>query len=403
MAILKNSNPFAVGVSASTPTNAVQGTIYFNTTTLTFNYYDGSTDQPVASQSSVTSGAANTSLSNLSNTSVGTNLNPQAPGGVGTYNLGEYNAPWLGVYANSFYIYDNYQDPIGSLIHGAGNNFTISALSNDPLVLTTANQTSLNSANLTLTVGTSSGASRGSIQIQDGSEGVSGQVWTSKDTSGSGTWAPAGANASLSNLTTTSIHVDLIPYDNNNGTATQSLGAYNAPWLNVVAANFLIYDNYQDKIGSLIEFNNGIILAATYASGGFVGSLGFTTANNTSGNSGNITLTTGTATGTRGSIQIQDGTQGTAGYVWTSTDTNGSGKWADVGTAARGTASISAAGTTVTVTNAAVTTSSIIHATVNTNDATAYVKNVVPGSGTFTINLGAAATSTISIGWVVFN
>jgi hypothetical protein len=47
----------------------------------------------------------------------------------------------------------------------------------------------------------------------------------------------------------------------------------------------------------------------------------------TSGNSGNITVIPGTAAGTRGKIQFQDGSQGTSGQVWTSTDANGSGQW----------------------------------------------------------------------------
>lgn len=68
-----------------------------------------------------------------------------------------------------------------------------------------------------------------------------------------------------------------------------------------------------------------------------------------------------------------------------------------------GTVNIAAAGTTVTVTNSFCTTSSIVGAWIRTNDATAYIKNVVPGSGSFVINLGAAATSEVSVGFVVNN
>ena len=60
-------------------------------------------------------------------------------------------------------------------------------------------------------------------------------------------------------------------------------------------------------------------------------------------------------------------------------------------------------GTTVTVTNSLVTTSSIVYAVVRTNDGTATIKNVVPAAGSFVINLGAAATAEVSIGFVVFN
>lgn len=68
-----------------------------------------------------------------------------------------------------------------------------------------------------------------------------------------------------------------------------------------------------------------------------------------------------------------------------------------------GTVNIAASGTAVTVTNSLVTASSIVYAVIRTNDTTAYIKNVVPGAGTFTINLGAAATAEVSIGFVVFN
>ena len=68
-----------------------------------------------------------------------------------------------------------------------------------------------------------------------------------------------------------------------------------------------------------------------------------------------------------------------------------------------GTVNIAAAGTTVTVTNSLVTTSSIVFAVIRTNDTTAYIKNVVPGAGSFDINLGAAATAEISIGFIVNN
>lgn len=68
-----------------------------------------------------------------------------------------------------------------------------------------------------------------------------------------------------------------------------------------------------------------------------------------------------------------------------------------------GTVNIAAAWTTVTVTNSLVSTSSIVHAVLRTNDTTATIKNVVPWSGSFVINLWAAATAEVSIWFVVFN
>jgi len=70
---------------------------------------------------------------------------------------------------------------------------------------------------------------------------------------------------------------------------------------------------------------------------------------------------------------------------------------------ASGTVNIAAAGTTVTVTNSLVSASSIVYAVIRTNDSTATIKNVVPAAGSFVINLGAAATAEVSIGFFVIN
>ena len=68
-----------------------------------------------------------------------------------------------------------------------------------------------------------------------------------------------------------------------------------------------------------------------------------------------------------------------------------------------GTVNIAAAGTTVTVTNSLVTANSIIMCTVQTNDATALLKNVVPGAGSFVITLNAATTAETAIAFFVIN
>lgn len=59
-----------------------------------------------------------------------------------------------------------------------------------------------------------------------------------------------------------------------------------------------------------------------------------------------------------------------------------------------GRVNIAAAGTSCTVNNSLVTTSSIILAVPATNDSTATVKNVVPGNGSFVINTTACASET---------
>lgn len=68
-----------------------------------------------------------------------------------------------------------------------------------------------------------------------------------------------------------------------------------------------------------------------------------------------------------------------------------------------GTVNIAAWGTTVTVTNSLCTTSSLVYVNLRTNDTTATIKNVVPGSGSFVITLTAAATAEVSIWFLVVN
>ena len=67
-----------------------------------------------------------------------------------------------------------------------------------------------------------------------------------------------------------------------------------------------------------------------------------------------------------------------------------------------GTVNIAAAGTTVTVTNSLVSANSIVLCVIRTDDTTARIANVVPTSGSFTINI-VAATAEISIGFLVVN
>lgn len=57
------------------------------------------------------------------------------------------------------------------------------------------------------------------------------------------------------------------------------------------------------------------------------GSVNFTTGDATIGNSGNLLFQTGTSGTTRGQLIFKDGSEGVAGYVWTSTDTAGRGAW----------------------------------------------------------------------------
>lgn len=68
-----------------------------------------------------------------------------------------------------------------------------------------------------------------------------------------------------------------------------------------------------------------------------------------------------------------------------------------------GRVNIAGAGTSVVVTNSNVTAASKVFAVIATADATAVLKNVVPGAGSFTITLNAAATAQTAIDFFVVN
>lgn len=100
--------------------------------------------------------------------------------------------------------------------------------------------------------------------------------------------------------------------------------------------------------------DSGAIFVATGTSGTgtprFSGNINLTSgattvSNSTSGNinlasgdclfaggiSGNVVLSIGAAVGTRGKIKLKDGSEGTVGHVWTSTNADGSGHWEAAG------------------------------------------------------------------------
>jgi hypothetical protein len=70
---------------------------------------------------------------------------------------------------------------------------------------------------------------------------------------------------------------------------------------------------------------------------------------------------------------------------------------------AAGRAAISAATTSVTITNSIVVATSIVTAVLQTNDTTCLsVHSVVPGAGSFVINVNGACNATTNVGWIVF-
>lgn len=119
------------------------------------------------------------------------------------------------------------------------------------------------------------------------------------------------------------------------------------------------------------------------------------------GNSGNVNLNPGTSSGgTVGSVQIlNDLTKLVVPKTVTAGGTTGNRTINKI----TGTVNIAAAGSSVTVTCAQCSTSSIVFAVVRTNDTTALIKNVVPGAGSFVITMNAAVTAETSIGFLVMN
>lgn len=94
---------------------------------------------------------------------------------------------------------------------------------------------------------------------------------------------------------------------------------------------------------------------------------------------------------------------GSGQVFYSATNTAGGTTGAQTINKPSGTVNFAATASTLVVTNSLVSTSSIVTAVVRTADTTAYVKNVVPASGSFTITLGAAATAETSVGFVVYN
>jgi hypothetical protein len=69
----------------------------------------------------------------------------------------------------------------------------------------------------------------------------------------------------------------------------------------------------------------------------------------------------------------------------------------------RGISAFAGSSSAITISNNLVTSTSTVLAVLQTNDATAQIKNVVPGSNTFTINLTANTTGVTKVSWVVIN
>lgn len=166
------------------------------------------------------------------------------------------------------------------------------------------------------------------------------------------------ANVTLSNLTSpTAVNQDLLPTSN----YSNNIGSSSLHWSNIFGARLQLQPGSDGFLSTGIIRNasgngsaafstgapipdggtSGFMLSdtgadstkplvfATFIQGLNSADMRFETDNVTSGTSGSILVRPGTKTsGTRGTIKFQDGSEGTSGQVWTSTDTVGSGHWA---------------------------------------------------------------------------
>lgn len=152
------------------------------------------------------------------------------------------------------------------------------------------------------------------------------------------------ANTTLSNLTSpTAIPQDLLSAVSN----TYNFGSTVNLWANIYGTTIVAGNQALNMNGSkttpsgatsvpslFTVFQNGklAVFSASDANADTIqtGNLYLNTGNKTAGtgNSGDIEIYIGTsAGGTRGKIRKKDGSEGTAGHVWTSTDTTGGGAW----------------------------------------------------------------------------
>jgi hypothetical protein len=211
----------------------------------------------------------------------------------------------------------------------------------------------------------------------------------------------AGANTALSNLASTAVNVDIVPASDN----SIALGHPNHAW-SVVNSNLLALTNGGPGANVFIAGESGVIdPTGTAQEGAFYttddGGIAIFSANqsgsNTSGlikiltgnqtgtnNSGNILLRIGTSTATRGQLQFQDGSEGTTGYVWTSTDTLGSGHWAPRGSSYTFSDSLVNTSGIVTLVNDSVSPSASQYYGTNASSILGYYNLPSPSTGTVT-------------------
>jgi hypothetical protein len=222
--------------------------------------------------------AANKTLSNLTSpTSINQDLLPS-----GSKNIGSSSAAFDIIYGKTGLILRNsgltdnilaiinadLTGPLGTTITGRVDGQRSKAVLPNPFGIVTENisTTATSSRDLLVSTGRGTGAStasgdlllatglatgtRGKIKLINGSEGTSGDIWTSTGTDGSGTWVTpaAGANTALSNLASVAINTSLI----SDTDITDDLGSGTKRWASLYAqsakdASSIASVSFQDR------------------------------------------------------------------------------------------------------------------------------------------------------------
>lgn len=234
------------------------------------------------------------------------------------------------------------------------------------LTVTSGDGTGFASGSLTLSTGISDTASTGTISMSSGSPSAADINSGTVDLS-SGTVSGTGNSGGMSMFSGQAVDggsgAVVVSSGNVSGVGNTGDSLLRTGTLNGtvgVSGNARIFSgaSFGSASGN-VEINSGNGLGTNSASGnltvasgsslgtGVSGTIVLTTGTSVDGNAGDTLLATGSATGTAdagniilqpgvnqssvsGLIQLRNGSQGTAGQVWTSTDTNGSGSWASL-------------------------------------------------------------------------
>ena len=289
---------------------------------------------------------ANTSLSNLTATSINQTLRPDA---AGARDIGTLALYWNVIYGNAYAIGSNATDFVAVLNRGTR---TISSDTYGPNALVMEVDNSIVRDGVFGTPNRATGGT-GKIAIYTGSATTSGNTGTLRLYTGLSVSGNSGniiletgtATGTRGSIILNASTLDVVGTTTNFGNITNRIGTFYAATIRVVSslnltnsgdggrAQLLADDTTPSGVSVSGAFRsvNTSPLSVYTTSGATSGGLQFETGNASAGNSGNIVLRTGTATVTRGTINFMDASLATSvvNYVWTLQNiTTGAGAWA---------------------------------------------------------------------------